>query len=98
MDTWHGARARSEAGMLARIHLSVSRLVDGLGGPALSNAALPIEGDRITRRAAVPDGSRSGSPRHTRTPRSRRRQAATVATDSQSAVPRAHRRSCSFWL
>lgn len=33
--------------MLARIRLSVARLVDGLGGPALSNAALLIEGDRI---------------------------------------------------
>ena len=33
--------------MLARIRLSVSQLVDGLGGPALSNAALLIEGDRI---------------------------------------------------
>jgi imidazolonepropionase-like amidohydrolase len=33
--------------MPARLRLSVSRLVDGLGGPALSNAALLIEGDRI---------------------------------------------------
>src|SRR6266700_2146101 len=31
----------------ARIRLAVSRLVDGLGGPALSDAALLIEGDRI---------------------------------------------------
>src|SRR4051812_6367505 len=47
MDTWLGARAPSEAGMLPRSRLSVSRLVDGLGGPALSNAALLIEGNRI---------------------------------------------------
>src|SRR6266851_2171855 len=43
--------------MLARIRLSVSRLVDGLGGPALSNAALLIEGDRIAEvgvEASVP--------------------------------------------
>jgi len=43
--------------VLARIRLSVSRLVDGLGGPALSNAALLIEGDRIAEvgmEASVP--------------------------------------------
>lgn len=62
--------------MLARIRLSVSRLVDGLGGPALSNAALLIEGDRIAEvgvEASVPRASgpyyrRSGvmRPRHRR--------------------------------
>ena len=41
--------------MPARIRLSVARLVDGLGGPALSNAALLIEGDRIV--AVGPEAS-----------------------------------------
>ena len=43
--------------MVARIRLSVSRLVDGLGGPTLSNAALLIEDDRIAEvgvEASVP--------------------------------------------